>query len=267
MRARMTFLLSGQEVELREVLLREKPKSLLEYSLKGTVPVLVVGNNVIDESLEIMKWTLEEVPWCDDTPDFGLIEENDIDFKGCLDHYKYFERFPENSQEHHRAGGTLFLKKLNSRLSTTEFLGGDHMGLEDIAILPFVRQFANVDRDWFDRNAGKFISRWIFDWENSELFRKTMAKYPIWAPFQAPLFFPQEENLSLSSEHMYSFLSIICVEFGICLPPNLITSLTTSPPKNLTVLLIRIFRGEGLPVHETNDLYRTVKNRATKLLT
>ncbi len=154
----MAITYSGIDVELREVLLSNKPKSMLEYSPKGTVPVLVLPDKtVIDESRDIISWALsvnDPEQWRPSNKKLleiseRLIDENDSSFKQALDQYKYHERHPQHSAEHYRAQGEAFLAKLEARLTATKYLINDQITVADIAIFPFVRQFAFVDKDWF----------------------------------------------------------------------------------------------------------------------
>lgn len=240
-RARLALILAGIEVEIREVRLREKPPSLLELSPKGTVPVLVENQSVIDESLAVIEWTLTKKTWAKNATDYDLIAENDGAFKQALDRYKYAERFPEKSQTDHRADAYSFLAKLNTYLSQTPFLAGPSLGIEDIAILPFVRQCANVDRPWFDSTEHLKVQQWLSDWEGSELFRKVMNKYPTWSPDQASLRFPMDENLAGHEDKTFAFIkSLADSEFKIS--SALSRSFENAPPKNLRILLIRIGR-------------------------
>ena len=52
-RARLTLVVSKINVEIREILLRDKPKDFINSSKSKTVPCLVDGEKIIDESLEI----------------------------------------------------------------------------------------------------------------------------------------------------------------------------------------------------------------------
>lgn len=193
MRARLAIAISKQTVELREILLKEKPEAMLQASPKGTVPVLVLEKgSVIDESLDIMTWTLEKNDpdtWLKPT-DTKLIEENDSSFKQALDRYKYFNRYPEYPQEHYREQGESFLQKLETRLSESPFIFGEQMSLTDAAILPFVRQFAFVDRDWFDISSYKHTRRWLNTFLESSLFERIMMKHDPWQPGDEAILFP-----------------------------------------------------------------------------
>ena len=150
MRARMAISYSQQSIELREVILKHKPDSLFKYSSKGTVPILVLPNmTVIDESIDIMLWALsinDPDAWQINLADqMRLIEENDGSFKSSLDKYKYADRFPEHSELYYRESCYHFLDDLEERLSKYQFLFSDQYSLADIAIFPFIRQFAHVD--------------------------------------------------------------------------------------------------------------------------
>ena len=151
MRARLALAVSGTRGELREVRLSAKPQAMLAASPKGTVPVLVLpGGTVLDESLDIMRWALtnrDPEGWLA-RDDAGLIAMNDGPFKHDLDRYKYPERYGVDAGAH-REGGLAFLREIDRRLAHTAQLCGAARGLTDAAIMPFVRQFAAVDREWF----------------------------------------------------------------------------------------------------------------------
>ncbi len=185
MRARMALFASGQVCALREVILADKPQELLTASAKATVPVLVLPDDtVIDQSLDIMLWALtrnDPQNWlaCQQ-PALELIAESDGPFKHSLDRYKYSTRYPgEISQEHQRKG-QLFLTGLDVRLAKTPFLLGPGISLADIAIFPFVRQFANTDWQWFDQLNLPNLHNWLAERLHSELFTSVMKKYPQW---------------------------------------------------------------------------------------
>ena len=200
MRARMAIAASGQSCALREVVLRDKPAQMLEASPKGTVPVLVLqSGEVIDESLDVMFWALgQDDPngWL--TPLQGsddevraLIAENDGPFKAHLDRYKYPTRYDGVDQMNERAGGLAFLEKLNARLESQPFLFGDQFSIADAAIAPFVRQFANTDRAWFDALPLKHLQDWLSRILGSESFLQVMDKYPVWQTgMEEPVFLP-----------------------------------------------------------------------------
>ncbi|MEA1027693.1 MULTISPECIES: glutathione S-transferase [Pseudomonas] len=185
MRARMALRYSAVDLNIVEVSLKAKPPEMLALSSKGTVPVLQVNGKVIDESLEIMHWALAQ-----HDPDnwrllgdlegqaltAALIEENDQVFKLHLNRYKYPERHPEYPLEHYRAEGEVFLRRLEALLETRAFLAAAHQSLADVAVMPFVRQFAHVDREWFAAAPYPRLQRWLQGLLDSELFVAIMAK-------------------------------------------------------------------------------------------
>lgn len=185
MRARMALRYSAVKLAIVEVSLKAKPPQMLALSSKGTVPVLQVDGRVIDESLEIMRWSLAQ-----HDPDnwrllgdlegqaltAALIEENDQVFKRHLNRYKYPERHPEYPLEHYRAEGEVFLRRLEALLETRAFLAANHQSLADVALMPFVRQFAHVDREWFAQAPYPHLQRWLQRFLDSELFVAIMAK-------------------------------------------------------------------------------------------
>nr|WP_281349794.1 glutathione S-transferase [Pseudomonas karstica] len=185
MRARMALRYSGVAVQILEVSLRAKPLDMLALSPKGTVPVLNVNGQVIDESLAIMHWALAQ----NDPEDWllkdepatqslmaQLIEENDQAFKVHLNRYKYAERYPEQPMEHYRTEGEVFLQKLELLLAEHEYLLADHPSLADVALAPFVRQFAHVDREWFAGVPYQRLQVWLQRFLESDLFIGVMAK-------------------------------------------------------------------------------------------
>lgn len=181
-RARLAIAISGVDVEIREVDLKAKPAEMLALSAKGTVPVLVLPDGrVIDESLDIMLSALRQRDppgilegYSDDAK--ALIQRNDVEFKSALDRYKYPERYPEFSRSEYRAQGEIVLKDLNARLHGGNYLFGDNAGIADLALMPFIRQFAQVDRAWFDASSHIQLQKWLRGWEESELFVDVMRK-------------------------------------------------------------------------------------------
>jgi glutathione S-transferase len=199
MRARMAIAITGQRCELREVVLRDKPAELLAASPKGTVPVLVdVDGRVIDQSLDIMLWALRRSDpqnWLRPshaTPDdmLALIAECDGDFKRDLDGYKYPERQPVPEPEAHRARGALFLMRLDALLQVRRCLHGDLPALADIAMAPFVRQFALVDPAWFDQQPWPALRAWLRARLEAPVFERVMAKYVPWRSGRRGIGFP-----------------------------------------------------------------------------
>jgi glutathione S-transferase len=161
-RARMAIVYASINLELREVSLANKPAEMLSISPKGTVPVLQLEERVIDESIEVMDWAIAQ-----SDPDNwlaldlqqqqqSLIEENDNQFKLWLDKYKYWDRHPEQSQQVYRSQAEKFISKLEKNLTQHSYLLGNKICMADIAIFPFIRQFAFVDKDWFDQVMKKY---------------------------------------------------------------------------------------------------------------
>ncbi len=181
-RARMALAISEAEIEVRDILLRNKPPQMLEASPKGTVPVVVLADGkVIDESLDVMRWTLERSDpegWLGKVDD-ALLETNDGPFKHHLDRYKYATRHGTDPDEH-RAECLAILQSMESRLAGSEWLAGDTRGFTDTAIMPFIRQFANADREWFDAQPLPKIQAWLARQLNSELFKHVMIKRELW---------------------------------------------------------------------------------------
>lgn len=184
MRARMALSYAGIAVEVREISLKDKPAHMLQVSPKATVPVLVLPDSqVIDQSLQIMQWALQQQDadgWLSADPQHTalLITENDGSFKQNLDRYKYAIRFPEHSAADYRQQGELFLAKLELYLQQTSFLLSNKISLADIAIFPFIRQFAAVDGDWFASAEYMKLKFWLQHLVESELFQGVMLKYP-----------------------------------------------------------------------------------------
>ena len=174
---------------LREVKLADKPKALSACSAKGTVPVLQLPDgSMIDESLEIMQWALSEhdpESWLPDDPVMrtlvgSLIERNDSEFKLQLDHYKYADRFPEHSMLYYRQQGEAFLSELEVRLQVQRYLCGEQVSIADMAVFPFIRQFAFVDKEWFDQSQYTQLRVWLDTLLNGVLFESVMDKYSPW---------------------------------------------------------------------------------------
>ncbi len=182
MRARMALRYSGVPLNTIEVSLKAKPADMLLASPKGTVPVLVCADGrVIEQSLDIMRWALA----CNDPDNWlqsgnplieQLLDENDRVFKVQLDRYKYAIRYPEYPMEHYWAQGASFLLRLETLLSHSPYLAGDSLSLADVALAPFVRQFAHVDREWFASTRYGRLQAWLQRFLDSPLFMAVMAK-------------------------------------------------------------------------------------------
>ncbi len=184
-RARLAIKTSAVEVNTCEVDLRNKPPALLDCSPKGTVPVLqFTDGKVIEESLDIMQWALtinDPGAWLDKnhkpfSDSIALINQNDSSFKYYLDRYKYADRFPEYPATHYRQQAEVFLLELNARLSQHSHLIHEQSSLADMAILPFVRQFANIDPDWFYASKYHHVIKWLDKFLASDLFKSVIQK-------------------------------------------------------------------------------------------
>ena len=191
-RARMALAYSNIKVELREVVLRDRPNELYSISAKGTVPVLHLDDmTILEESLDIMFWSLkcsDSDMWLYDNIDdqIQLIEENDVYFKKWLDRYKYFDKYPNNTKEYYRSKCESFLCKIEHMLAEKEHLFKNSISMADVAIFPFIRQFAHVDRLWLD-SALINVSRWLDGMVRLELFTTVMKKYDKYYKGQDPL--------------------------------------------------------------------------------
>lgn len=193
MRGRMALHMAGIEYEHREVLLRDKPAAMLDASPKGTVPVFILTDGrVIDESLDLAQWALSQNDpenWL--APDINamlaLITQNDGPFKHNLDRYKYASRYQEGVARgdmnlEHRAAGFEFIAELEARLNEHDYLMSAASSLADVAIFPFIRQFANADKDaWTDAPYPK-TQIWLENWVTSDLFKAIMTKHAVWQP-------------------------------------------------------------------------------------
>lgn len=199
MRARLAIAASRQPCLLREIVLRDKPAAMLEASTKGTVPVLVLPDGkVIAESLDIMLWALQghDPEHClassptEHASMLALIAENDGPFKTRLDRYKYPDRFQLPSGEADREAARPWLLTLEARLSRQPWLFDDQRSLADMAIAPFIRQFAHTDIAWFRQQPWPQLIRWLDTFLASAAFAQIMEKYPAWLPEQAGVPFP-----------------------------------------------------------------------------
>ena len=181
-RARIALLNAGKEVELREVWLRERPEHMMEISPKGTVPVLLLPDGtVLEESMDIMLWCSPE-SWINGDWE-ELVERNDGEFKENLDRYKYTDRFPDSGDsEEHRGTVLEILREYEERLDSSSYFCGDELSLVDVALAPFVRQFANTDREWFDAQKLPNVQKWLDGILESELFKRSMVKHKQWVP-------------------------------------------------------------------------------------
>ena len=197
MRARLGILFAELQVELREITLKNKPPQMLAISPKGTVPVLqLLDGTVIEESREIMIWALAQR----DSQGLlnaetlleanELIDKNDNEFKYWLDRYKYSDRHLEMSQTEYRQKGEAFLQLLEELLTKNPYLLGKSVTLADIGIVPFVRQFAHVDRDIFYDLPYPNLQHWLQDWLSHPLFLQAMTKFQPWQENDDVVVFP-----------------------------------------------------------------------------
>lgn len=201
MRARLAIVLAELKVELREIVLKNKPAQMLAISPKGTVPVLELveadgsSRRVIEESRDILQWALEQhdpqaVLDVEPASAQALIEQNDNEFKHWLDRYKYSDRYPELSQLEYRERGEVFLQVLETLLAKHRYLLGDTISSADIGIMPFVRQFAHVDQEVFYQLPYPHLQQWLRDWLQHPAFQQVMVKLPAWQEGDPLVVFP-----------------------------------------------------------------------------
>lgn len=197
MRARLGLLFAELPVALREIVLKNKPEQMLAISPKGTVPVLqLLDGTVIAESLEIMMWALEQqdpqgllnarvLPQA-----YALIEQNDREFKYWLDRYKYADRYLDMTQTAYRQRGEVFLQVLEELLTKNRYLLDDRVTIADISIMPFVRQFAHVNREGFYHLPYPKLQLWLTEWLENPLFIQAMMKFEPWQEGADIVIFP-----------------------------------------------------------------------------
>ena len=198
MRARMILKLADLKCELREVRLNNKPEHMLEVSPKGTVPVLILEDKIIDESIDIVNWALnitnvfegnikqDEINLTEE-----LIDLFDDKFKYHLDRYKYSNRYEDVDVEHHQNECLNILKKLETIIDHTNWIFGDRISKLDILILPFIRQFRIADQEWFDSQQNiPRIQRVLMNFLDSNIFKSVMNKYEEWSEGSDKIYFP-----------------------------------------------------------------------------
>ena len=198
MRARMAIKLCDIKCEIREVRLNNKPDQMIKKSPKGTVPVLVLKNKVIDESNEIIDWALSKNNVFEGNLDQlniditnDLIKLFDSKFKYNLDRYKYSSRYENVNKEKHKIACLEILIYLESLMSDNKWILGSEINRLDISILPFIRQFRIADVEWFDsQNKIKNIKNIVLNFLNSDLFKDVMNRYDVWQENSKPVFFP-----------------------------------------------------------------------------
>jgi glutathione S-transferase len=198
-RARLAIYASGQQVHLRDLVLSDKPTEMLAVSPKGTVPVLVtLDNAVIDESLSIMQWAFSQT----DPNDYlhksapnalaemrVMIERFDSEFKGHLEQYRCSKRYHETSLLDDRQKCEPYLADLEKRLCQHQYLMSDKPSLADLALMPFVRQFARVERQWYLQSPYPKLRQWLNGYLQSRMFTKVMAQQPMWLDLKADVVF------------------------------------------------------------------------------
>jgi glutathione S-transferase len=197
----MAVMQSSVMCELREVVLRDKPASMLDLSPKGTVPVLQLPDGtVLEESLDVMRWALDVNDpdnWLDALDESAaLINQLDGEFKDALDRYKYYVNYPQHSQSYYRGQGAQFLSMLEERLTTNDgqALCNTRLTFADIAVFPFIRQFAFVDKPWFDETPYPLLQSWLSRHLESDLFLSVMTRYAAWKPGDVSLLFGASQD-------------------------------------------------------------------------
>ena len=173
------------KIELREILLKDRPQELLRISPKGTVPVLqLINGEVIDESLNIADWVIKnnnsdwnKVNYAEQKK---IIEINDRKFKYWLDKYKYSDRYPEQSKDFYQKKCEKYLIRYEKKLTKNIFLVCDEIQIVDIAVFPFLRQYANIDKLKFSKSFSK-LNDYLDSISDSRLFNSVMKKYPVWS--------------------------------------------------------------------------------------
>lgn len=205
MRARIAIYKTQQTVVLRDIILSNKPAAMLKASPKGTVPVIVLSNgDVIEESLEIMLWALQQSDPnnllhshnADALPQMlSFIASFDHGFKTKLEQYKCAKRYKEDTIITHRQACEHYLQQLEQRLTQHDFVMSAQESLADIAILPFIRQFARVERQWYLQAPYPKVRQWLNQYLQSKMFSKVMTKHPLWLDTQATVYFGGDEPL------------------------------------------------------------------------
>ena len=201
MRARMALKLANIKCEIREVRLNNKPKHMLEASPKGTVPVFILKDQIIDESIEIINWAVSKGSlFKDNISDEeillseGLIGIFDDKFKHHLDRYKYSTRYEDVDVAEHRNECMKILIALEGMLSEDGWDGwffGEKVNKLDISILPFIRQFRIANPEWFDQQKEiKNVQRLLNNFLESSLFKDVMFNYKVWEEGKEPVYFP-----------------------------------------------------------------------------
>ena len=196
-RARYTLCLLNIQVEIREVVLRNKPEALLRLGGRSSVPQLISADGERHpESMDIVRWALAQ---SQGVLTYSAFEEKQIAawlfqtdhrFKFWLDKYKYADRHPDFSEAYYRAQGERFLRRLERTLSQQAYLLGDKMSIADVLVFPFIRQFRGVDSHWFDQSNYTYVKAWLTQILEDEVFAKVMVKLPAWQEGDEVRFFP-----------------------------------------------------------------------------
>ena len=183
MRARMALLSCGIDFDIFEISLKDKPKQMIEISPKGTVPVFVYKDLVLDESIDIMNWATEQknntsikINPNDLAIIKTLIKSNDGEFKNKLDLYKYTSNKEASLKIRYRKECEVYIRNINERLETHKYLLSNKFGYLDMAIFPFIRQFFNVDLKWFEEASYNNLKNWVERISISDLFIQVMKK-------------------------------------------------------------------------------------------
>jgi len=204
MRARIAIFKAQQTVWLRDLVLSNKPDEMIAASPKATVPVLVLPDGtVIDESLEVMLWALHETDPHDLLHNesanllatmLTLIDDFDVNFKQFLEQYKCAKRYQEADLTSRREACEVYIEKLEQRLTAHNFIISDKESLVDIALLPFIRQFARVERQWYLQSPYPKVRQWLNNYLQSPVFTKVMAKHPLWVDNRSVVIFGEQNK-------------------------------------------------------------------------
>ena len=197
----MALAAANSVVELREVLLKDKPADLTAVSPKATVPVLVLPDGqILEESLDIIDWALNQsdpLHWARGRAGAtDWVQRCDGELKMWLDRYKYADRFPEASAEHYRQKAEQTLQHMENAFEAHRWLGGVSASVADVAVFPFVRQFAAVEPQWWTQAPYPKVRAWLEYWLDSTLFASVMEKYPRWEPEQPITLFPAAQSVT-----------------------------------------------------------------------
>lgn len=198
MRARMALKLADITCEIREVSLSNKPNHMLKISPKGTVPVLILKDKIIDESIDIINWVISKTDIFKENLDQNKLELSDEmicifddKFKYHLDRYKYSNRYKDADLEFHRSECKKLLISLEHLISNNVWFFGDKLNKLDISILPFIRQFKIADIDWFDSQKDIPKVKGVLDnFLESKLFIEIMHNYKVWEEGSDSVYFP-----------------------------------------------------------------------------